>query len=321
MGPWPVVVRKAPDTLPVQPLNTSGASPAGLRNMILVTGGAGFIGSNFVLDWLAPSDEPVVNLDALTYAGNTREPGLARRRPRAMCSCTATSATGRCSIACSPSTGRARSSTSRPRATSTAASTARPRSSGPTSRAPSRCSRRRARTGRRCRRRARRRSASSTSRPTRSTARSAADDAGVHASRTRYEPNSPYSASKAASDHLVRAWHHTYGLPVLTTNCSEQLRALPLSREADPADDRQRARRQAAAGLRRRPAGARLALREGPLRGDPRGAGARHAPARPTTSAAGTRSRTSRSCTTVCALLDEMRPDPDGSRTRASSPT
>ena len=39
--------------------------------MILVTGGAGFIGSNFVLDWLAQSDEPVVNLDALTYAGNT----------------------------------------------------------------------------------------------------------------------------------------------------------------------------------------------------------------------------------------------------------
>ncbi|NTG29322.1 dTDP-glucose 4,6-dehydratase [Rhizobium rhizogenes] len=38
--------------------------------------------------------------------------------------------------------------------------------------------------------------------------------------RHRYEPNSPYSASKAASDHLVRAWHHTYGLPVLTTNCS-----------------------------------------------------------------------------------------------------
>jgi dTDP-glucose 4,6-dehydratase len=35
-----------------------------------------------------------------------------------------------------------------------------------------------------------------------------------------YQPNSPYSASKAASDHLVRAWHHTYGLPVLTTNCS-----------------------------------------------------------------------------------------------------
>ena len=39
--------------------------------MILVTGGAGFIGSNFVLDWLAQSEEPVLNLDALTYAGNT----------------------------------------------------------------------------------------------------------------------------------------------------------------------------------------------------------------------------------------------------------
>ena len=45
------------------------------------------------------------------------------------------------------------------------------------------------------------------------------DDPAFSESR-RYEPNSPYSASKAASDHLVRAYHHTYGLPVLTTNCS-----------------------------------------------------------------------------------------------------
>ena len=67
--------------------------------------------------------------------------------------------------------------------------------------------------------RRRRRSASSTSRPTRSTARSRR--ATRRSPRTDiYEPNSPYSASKAASDHLVRAWHHTYGLPVLTTNCS-----------------------------------------------------------------------------------------------------
>ncbi len=43
---------------------------------------------------------------------------------------------------------------------------------------------------------------------------------GKFAETTPYAPNSPYSASKAASDHLVRAWHHTYGLPVLTTNCS-----------------------------------------------------------------------------------------------------
>lgn len=43
---------------------------------------------------------------------------------------------------------------------------------------------------------------------------------GLFTERTAYEPNSPYSASKAASDHLVRAWHHTYGFPVITTNCS-----------------------------------------------------------------------------------------------------
>ncbi|MCU7928911.1 MAG: dTDP-glucose 4,6-dehydratase [Candidatus Thiodiazotropha sp. (ex Dulcina madagascariensis)] len=43
---------------------------------------------------------------------------------------------------------------------------------------------------------------------------------GMFSETTPYAPNSPYSASKAASDHLVRAWHHTYGLPVLTTNCS-----------------------------------------------------------------------------------------------------
>ena len=45
-------------------------------------------------------------------------------------------------------------------------------------------------------------------------------DAPAFTEQHAYEPNSPYSASKAASDHLVRAWHHTYGLPVLTTNCS-----------------------------------------------------------------------------------------------------
>ena len=45
-------------------------------------------------------------------------------------------------------------------------------------------------------------------------------DSGAFTETTPYAPNSPYSASKAASDHLVRAWHHTYGLPVVTTNCS-----------------------------------------------------------------------------------------------------
>ena len=61
-------------------------------------------------------------------------------------------------------------------------------------------------------------SASITSRPTRSSARSAPTAPSPRT--TPYRPNSPYSASKAASDHLVRAWHHTYGLPVVITNCS-----------------------------------------------------------------------------------------------------
>ncbi len=46
------------------------------------------------------------------------------------------------------------------------------------------------------------------------------DETGLFTENTAYQPNSPYSASKASSDHLVRAWHHTYGLPVITTNCS-----------------------------------------------------------------------------------------------------
>ena len=103
---------------------------------------------------------------------------------------------------------------------STAPSTARKTSSRPTSSAPSACSKPCAPTGTSLRRRRRRPpSASCTSPPTRSTARSAKDEPAFTETH-RYEPNSPYSASKAASDHLVRAYHHTYGLPVLTTNCS-----------------------------------------------------------------------------------------------------
>ena len=56
-------------------------------------------------------------------------------------------------------------------------------------------------------------------RPTRCTARWEPDDP-AFSEETPYAPNSPYAASKAASDHLVRAWHHTYGLPTLMTNCS-----------------------------------------------------------------------------------------------------
>ena len=54
---------------------------------------------------------------------------------------------------------------------------------------------------------------------------------------TPYDPRSPYSASKAASDHLVSAWHHTYGLPVVLTNCSNNYDPLAVPREVDPGGD------------------------------------------------------------------------------------
>ena len=74
-------------------------------------------------------------------------------------------------------------------------------------------------------------------------------------------PSSPYSASKAGSDLLARSYFVTYRLPVRRHARVEQLRAVSVSREADPADDLERARRPAAADLRRRHAGPRLALR------------------------------------------------------------
>ena len=85
-------------------------------------------------------------------------------------------------------------------------------------------------------------------------------DRRVHRGRRPTGRTRPTRRRKAASDHLVRAWHRTYGLPVVVTNCSQQLRALPVPREAHPADDHQRARGQAAAGLRRGRERARLAL-------------------------------------------------------------
>ena len=113
-----------------------------------------------------------------------------------------------------------------------------------------------------------------------------------------YEPNSPYSASKAASDHLVRAWHHTYGLPVLTTNCSNNYGPYQFPEKLIPL--------MIVNALAGKPlpvygdghAGARLALRAATTAArSARVLAARPASARPTTSAAGTRSPTSRSCT------------------------
>ena len=186
--------------------------------MILVTGGAGFIGSNFVLDWLAQSDEPVVNLDALTYAGNTENLAslagdrrhvfvhgdicdrplldrlLAEHRPRAVVHFAAESHVDR-SIH-----GPAEFIRTNVQGTFTLLEAA--RAFWAALPAPDKAAFRFLHV--------------STDEVYGSLGR---DDPAFRESDT-YEPNSPYSASKAASDHLVRAWHHTYGLPVLTTNCS-----------------------------------------------------------------------------------------------------
>lgn len=185
---------------------------------ILVTGGAGFIGSNFVLDWLAQSEEPVVNLDKLTYAGNQQN--LVSLRDRAEHIFVQGDIQDSALV-------HALLKTHRPRAIMNfAAESHVDRSiSGPgefvqtnvvgtfqllesarmywndltgTEQAAFRF----------------------LHVSTDEVYGSLAPDAPAFSEQNRYEPNSPYSASKAASDHLVRAYHHTYGLPTLTTNCS-----------------------------------------------------------------------------------------------------
>jgi dTDP-glucose 4,6-dehydratase len=183
---------------------------------ILVTGGAGFIGANFVLEWMATTTEPVVVLDKLTYAGNrdnlvsveadprftfvqgdigdrtTVDPLLARAQPRAVLHFAAESHVDRSihgpgefiqtNIVGSfhlLESVRAYWSAMNHKADFRFLHVSTDEVYGSLS-------------------------------PT--------DPA--FSESTPYAPNSPYSASKAASDHLVRAYHHTYGLPTLTTNCS-----------------------------------------------------------------------------------------------------
>ena len=186
--------------------------------MILVTGGAGFIGSNFVLDWVAGGGEPVVNLDALTYAGNLHNLDglrgdarhvfvhgqigdralvdrlLAEHRPRAVVHFAAESHVDRSIL------GPEEFLRTNVYGTFTLLESARGHWSG----LPD------------AEKAAFRFLHVSTDEVYGSLAAGAPAFTEDHV----YEPNSPYSASKAASDHLVRAWHHTYGLPVLTTNCS-----------------------------------------------------------------------------------------------------
>lgn len=185
---------------------------------VLVTGGAGFIGSNFVLDWLDMIGEPVINLDKLTYAGNLENLSsmegdarhvfvrgdigdfdlvsklLADHRPHAVINLAAESHVDRSIhgpedfiqtniVGCFRLLEAVRAYWNQMPSDDKAGF---------------------------------RFLHVSTDEVYGSLA---ADDPPFKESNC-YEPNSPYSASKAASDHLVRAYHHTYGLPVLTTNCS-----------------------------------------------------------------------------------------------------
>jgi dTDP-glucose 4,6-dehydratase len=186
--------------------------------MILVTGGAGFIGANFVLDWLVDGGEPVVNLDKLTYAGNLRSLAplagdarhafvrgdigdaatvdalLARHRPRAIVNFAAETHVDR-SIR-----GPAAFVDTNVVGTLAFLECVREWWAG----LPE---------GERAAFRFLHVSTDEVYGSLR------ADDP-PFSETTPYAPNSPYAASKAASDHLVRAYHHTYGLPTLTTNCS-----------------------------------------------------------------------------------------------------
>jgi dTDP-glucose 4,6-dehydratase len=185
---------------------------------VLVTGGAGFIGSNFVLDWLAQCDEPVINLDALTYAGNLENLAslhgdgrhvfvkgdigdaalvsslLAEHQPRAVVNFADERNVDR-SIH-----GPAEFIQTNIVGTFNLLESVRAYWSGLEGTAKT--------------------SFRLLHVSTDEVYGSLEKDAPAFTETHRYEPNSPYSASKAASDHLVRAYHHTYGLPVLTTNCS-----------------------------------------------------------------------------------------------------
>ena len=186
--------------------------------MILVTGGAGFIGANFVLDWIAATGEPVLNLDKLTYAGNLGslaslagdarhvfvrgdiadralvERLLAEHRPRAIVHFAAESHVDR-SI-------HGPSAFVQTNVVGTFELLEAVRAYWQRLEGEARSAFRFLHVS------------------TDEVYGSLAENDPAFTEETPYAPNSPYSASKAASDHMVRAYHHTYGLPTLTTNCS-----------------------------------------------------------------------------------------------------
>lgn len=186
--------------------------------MILVTGGAGFIGSNFILDWVAANDEAVINLDKLTYAGNLNNLAslegdrrhmfmhgdicdadlvsrlLATYKPRAILHFAAESHVDRSIRSPGEFVATNVNGTFKLLETARAYWSVLPDHEQAAFRF--------------------------LHVSTDEVYGSLSPTDPPFTETTAYQPNSPYSASKAASDHLVRAYHHTYGLPTLTTNCS-----------------------------------------------------------------------------------------------------
>ena len=238
--------------------------------MLFVTGGAGFIGSNFVLSTMAETGEAVLNLDKLTYAGNLKNLAplegdarhtfvqgdicdralvrrlLAEQRPRAIVHFAAESHVDR-SI-----DGPAEFVQTNVTGTFSLLEEARAHWSA----LPA----------------AEKASFRFLHVSTDEVYGSLGADDPAFSEQTPYAPNSPYAASKAASDHLVRAYHHTYGLPTLTTNCSNNYGPYQFPEKLIPLVIHNALARQAVAGVRRRQERARLALRARPLRGGAPGA-------------------------------------------------
>ena len=185
---------------------------------LLVTGGAGFIGSNFVHHWLSQHDETLVNLDKLTYAGNLENLSSLSQDPRHVFV--------KGDIADTPLVGSLLQQ-HQPRAVVHFAAESHVDRSihGPLDFIHTNV------VGTAQLLESVRAFWSGLAAPLQPSFRflhvstdevygSLAPAAPAFTETHAYEPNSPYAASKAASDHLVRAWHHTYGLPVLTTHCS-----------------------------------------------------------------------------------------------------
>jgi dTDP-glucose 4,6-dehydratase len=279
---------------------------------ILVTG---FIGSNFVLDWLRACDEPVVNLDKLTYAGNLENLAslqgdarhlfvqgdlgdralvdalLAQHRPRAVLHFAAESHVDRSIHGPEDFVQTNIVGTFRLLEAVRAY-----RGGLPAADKSAFCF---------------------LHVNTDEVYGSLSKDEPPFAETNPYEPNSPYSASKAASDHLVRAWHHTYGLPVLTTNCSNNYGPCHFPEQLNPLMIV-----NALAGKPLPVYGDGLQVRDWLYVKDHCSAIRRVLEASwaiPTTWAAGTKSPTSRSCTLSAPCWTNCAPRPTAAATKPRS--